>query len=423
MIELLKKLWGNWYFRIGLLALICRLVLMPLAAHADLWSISFARYFFVEKKVLNIWDYFGSLSLLPNHPLTHNYGSNFYTYPPLAYFTIGFLGLFTQPFFTKGFMFWAIENYPRLYENPLMFRHLVLLKFPYLLFDFGIAYFLVKFFETEREKRRIYLLWLFNPLSFYSTYLMGQFELMPIFWVILALYLSKMGRKSWAAVSLGVGGGYKMFPLFFLPILAVKLGKTVKEKIKLFLLGLLPFFLSIAPFLGSAYFRQDVLFSPQSQKFMHLTLMISGAEGIALFVFFWGLIFFASCFEKSEKPLWLYFLAVMLLFFGVTHYHPQWFIWLTPLLMIELMKSKFKTTLLTLVMFISWVIITLFFESSLNYGMFVPLWPALWDAPSLAVWFSRFYDVFQLKTIVRSLFAAASVAMIYFSWRRTENEA
>jgi Gpi18-like mannosyltransferase len=415
-----EKITKSWYFKIGLVALLLRLILMPIASHPDIWSLNSARYFFVEKGEWNVYDYLASLPA--DHVWSKNYGQNYFTYPPLSYFTSSFFSFFLKPFYQPEITPWVMKNYPNIYGSASISRHLFLFKLPYLFFDFGIAYLLCKLFSKEKEKKAAFALWLFNPASLYSAYLVGQFELQPLFFVVLSLFLAKKEKPTWAAVALGVGGAYKMFPLFFLPILAFSLGKTLLAKTRLFIYGLLPFVLSVLPFLGSPFFRQLVLFSNQSQKFLHMSLPLSGAEAIYLFIFLWGLVFFISYYQRQKKHLWLYFLSIMLIFFSLTHYHPQWFVWLTPLLVIQLVKTKFKLSFLTVFMFFSWLVITLCFESSLNYGLFVPLNPTLWEAPSLSLTINRFYDVFQLKSIIRSLFAAAGAAMIFYSWRASNEK-
>ncbi|MBN1263836.1 MAG: DUF2029 domain-containing protein [Candidatus Pacebacteria bacterium] len=409
------------FFKIGLIGLLLRLVLMPISAHPDIWSLDIGRFFFVKEGVFDIYRF-----LSPDYPdriSLANYGYNFYTYPPLTYFTLGLAGKLLSPFYQADLTQSILANYPRIFHLPGIKKHLFLLKLPYLFFDLGILWCLTQLFDSGKQKKRVFWLWVFNPLSFYSAYLVGQFELIPLFFVVLSLVLAKKGKSEWATVALGVGGAYKMFPLFFLPVLAACMGKEFWQKIKLMILGAVPFFLSIAPFLRSTAFRQVVLFSKQSQKILHSSLPLSGAESIYLFVFVWGLIFLAAWQKADRNEPWFYYLAVMLAFFSLTHYHPQWFVWLTPFLFIQLVKSDFKQIFLAGFMLASWLIITLFFESSLNYGLFVPLKPSLWEAPSLAVSWGCFYDIFQLKSILRSLFAAASLVLVLasFNWQDEKN--
>ena len=63
-----------------------------------------------------------------------------------------------------------------------------------------------------------------------------------------------------------------------------------------------------------------------------------------------------------------------------------------------------------LIFIFSWVFITLCFDASLSYGMFSPLFPDLSTArEGLSEILTKYADANMLKSIVRSLFAGASI--------------
>lgn len=398
------------------IGLVVRLVLMPITLHPDLWAISFSEYFFAFKGVTNIYDYLASLP--SNFPLVQNYGRNFFTYPPLAYFTFGIFGIILRPFFSQDFFKNLAVFLPNILNDNRIYFHLFLTKLPYLFFDFGLLILLTKLFKEEKDKILVAVLWLFNPLSLYTSFMVGQFDIIPVFFTVLSLFLVKKNKWGWAAFSLGIGGAYKMFPLFFLPFLAISGGKTFFEKMKIFFIGLIPYVFTIAPFLGSINFRQTVLLSNQSQKMLFAKIPVSGAEYLSVFVVIY---FFLLAFSLTKNlDLWKWFLMVMMLFFGITHYHPQWFLWLTPFLIVFWVKDK-RFISLPLMFILSWFLILLFFESSLSIGLFLPIFPQLATTIPFIDIFSKFFDPFVFKSLVRSIFAGLSlfVAALLFK----ENEA
>jgi len=152
-----------------------------------------------------------------------------------------------------------------------------------------------------------------------------------------------------------------------------------------------------------------------------MALPLSGAEGISIFgLILFFLIFWSGYRQKKVEGLWWYFLAIMLLFFGVTHYHPQWYVWLTPFLIIELVKNNFRHLWLSVVLIASWLAVTLFFESSLNFALFSPLNPNLLEMMPISDIVMRFYNVFTLKTHIRSAAAAASIVLAYLAYSRKD---
>jgi len=410
MLRILKKIWV-----VLLVGLIVRLVLMPVTFHPDLWAISFSQYFFAYKGIINIYDFLASLPA--SSVLVANYGQNFFTYPPLAYFTLGFFGFLLRPLFNADFFGNLAGRLPNVYSDSRLYWHLFLTKLPYLFFDFGILVLLTDFFEDKKKKVAVALLWSFNPLVLYTSFMIGQFDIIPVFFVILSLFLVKKNHLFWAAFSLGVGGAYKMFPLFFLPFLVISAGKNFKDKLKYFFIGLFPYFVSILPFISSPVFRQTVLFSDQSQKMLFAKIPVSAAEYLSIFVVLYIFLLGISICRKFE--LWKWFLSVMMMFFSVTHYHPQWFLWLTPFLIIFWIEyPDYKIFPITLLA--CWFLIMLFFEPSLSIGLFAPLSSSLSQTVPLSISFSKFYDVFQFKSVVRSIFAGVSIASLVLLFKRDE---
>ena len=209
-----------------------------------------------------------------------------------------------------------------------------------------------------------------------------------------------------------------MFPLLLILPAAFLFSDNFKQRIKNVLIGFAPFVLTIVPFLGSTAFRQMVLFSPKSQKMLFMTWPVSGAEGVYPFIFILCLVYLLAFYRKGTKVLAYYFLAILLLIYSVTHYHPQWFLWVTPLFVIDLVRSKFANLLPLIVLFGCWLTLTLLFEPSLSYGMFYPLLPDLKHASGLTEILALYTDVFKLKSLVRSIFAASALFYAFDTFTR-----
>lgn len=406
----LKKLFTDFlpkdFLLVLALGLIIRFILMFVTLHPDFWAISFSEYLFSFKKIFNIYDY---LAKLPDaSALVQNYGRNFFTYPPLAYYTLGSFGFIFKPLFNKDFFENLAVNLPGILNDGRLYQHLFLTKLPYLFFDLGILLLLSKFFDEKKERKLAVILWIFNPLVFYTSYMIGQFDIIPVFFTILSLYLIKIRKKKTAAFCLGIGGAYKMFPLFFLPFLAISEGKSFSYKIRLLLIGLFPYLTTILPFMGSSAFRQNVIFSNQSQKMLFAKINLSGAEYLSVFAVFY--IFLVGLSWVKKLDLWKWFLLTMLLFFSVTHYHPQWFLWVSPFLIILWTRSpEFK--FFPAAFFFCWLVITLFFEPSLSISLFAPISRSLIEVKPLNEIVNPFLDVFLVKSIIRSIFAGLVLAI------------
>lgn len=394
------------------IGVVIRLALMPITFHPDILGHSYAGYIFAYLGQLNVYDF---LAKLPQtHPLIQNYNyTELFIYPPATYYTIGIFRLLVKPFADANYIPWVWSHVASFYSNKEIFLHLFLFKVPYIFFDIGLAFILSGLFKNEDSKRKAFALWMLNPITIYVTFMVGQFDLLPAFFTILAVYLATKGRNGWAMASLGMGASYKTYPLFFIIPTAFLLGKKFWEKIKLIILGFAPYVLFMLPFISSPAFRQMVLLNDKNQKMLYMIFKLTGAEGIYPFVVGLFVIFFAAYFVGKKKNISYYFMAILLLLYSVSSYHPQWFLWIMPFFVYELVKNDFKHWVLVATLVVCWLIITLLFEASLSYGLFSPLIPSLANAPSLSVYVAKYVDVNLFKSVIRSIFAAASIYYVY----------
>lgn len=394
-----------------IIGIIIRLALMPITLHPDLLGHSFSAYFLAYEGKINLYNTLANLP--PTHPLVKNFGvSDIFIYPPLTYYTLGLFRVLVKPFTDPKFIPWLMENLSQIHQYPRLFAHLFWFKLPYLFFDIGLAFLLMGLFDDQKKKNMAFILWIFNPVSIYVSFMIGQLDLLPVFFTVLSLFFYKKKKFTFSMLSMGVAASYKMYPLFFIIPLACLAKDKFWPRVKMILIGLSPFIFFIAPYLSSTAFRAMV-FSPKSQKMLFMGWPLSGAEVVYPFMLFLSIFFFHSFYTKKKLSPNFYFLGISLLIFSVTHFHPQWFLWVTPFLVYEMVENNFKNILLTITIFVCWLSITLMFEPSLSFGLFNPLWPNLEKAVGLSEIVNKYTNVFQLKSLIRSIFAAASVFLIF----------
>ena len=391
------------------IGVVIRLILMPITLHPDLWGHSFTAYFFAYKGVFNIYDHL--LTLSPTHPLVTNFGvSDIFIYPPLTYYTFGLFRVLVKPFIDPNFIPWLFENLSIVHQRRDLSTNLFLFKLPYLFIDIFLGLLISKLFTKTKNQTKAFMLWMLNPVTLYATFMMGQFDILPALFTVLSLYFASKKKYTYSLLALGLGGSYKLYPLFFVIPAALLFSDSLKDRIKKTLIGFAPFILFSLPFLGSAAYRQLVLFTPKSQKMLYMTFNVSDAEGLYPFIIGLVLIYFACYYFSKRIHLLDVMLAILLLTYSITHYHPQWFLWITPLLLIKLIKSNFKHTIIVFTLFACWLYITLSFDASLSYGMFNPIFPDLKNATDgLSEVVNKYSDANMVKSVVRSIFAGTSI--------------
>jgi hypothetical protein len=407
----MHKMFKKWWFKWLIIGIAIRLILMPTTSHPDLWGHSFVAYFFAYKGELNIYQFLQNLP--PSYPLVKNIGiSDIFIYPPLTYFTLGIFRWLVRPFVDPNFIPWLMENMSYVYTRKDLFSILFFFKLPYLFIDVAAGFLLAGLFDDQKKKKLAFALWMINPVTLYATFMMGQLDILAVFFTILSLYFAKKEKYVWSLVSLGIGGSYKMFPLLFIVPAALLFSFRLKDRIKNVAIGFLPFVITIIPYLNSPAFRNMVLFQAKDQKMLYMVLPVTAAEGVYPFILGLIVVYCLAYYAKNKSKLTDYFLAILLITFMVTDYHPQWFIWITPLFIYKMVQEKDKI-LFVVLMLTTWLIITLLFEPSLSVGLFGPIIPAARTFIGFNAILAKHTDVYRFLSLVRSVFAGIAAFWLF----------
>jgi hypothetical protein len=403
------------------IGILIRLFLAFSTFHSDLQPFYFAGDVIAKGNVLNFYDYLRHLPA--TDPTLKIYPTDLFNYPPLVYFFLGPLSYLISLPFSRNLLHGFIFNLPGLLGNVQLNFLLLVLKLPYVPFDIGISALLYKFFKDPKNKFLALTFWIFNPVNLYATYMIGQFDIIPTFFAILALYLAVKKEKYFlASLFLGIGASFKIFPALFLIPLALLREKWL-DRIKIIGIGALTYIATILPFIGSSGFRSTALVAGQTTKSLYATLPISGGEAIMyfpLFILFAYVIFFYN--KAKLEDLWGRFFIIILIFFIFTHTHPQWFLWLTPFLIFDLVKSQLKHWPLALITLIVWIGQVSFFDPGLSVWLFAPIVPSLYGQAGLWSSFGSRIDVNSARSILQTIFVAIGGYYIYYYFPKKVNQ-
>lgn len=403
-----------------LLGILLRLFLASSTFHPDIRAFQLGGQVVASGNILNLYDY---LYTLPqNSQIIKVFGPDLFIYPPLIYLLNGFFYFIWVNILGLHFVGeFLIEN-NSFFGNLLFNWHLLFVKLPYLIFDILTAFIFYKIFPDHKTKLLGFGLWLFNPVNLYVTYMMGQFDIIAVFFSVLSLYFIKKRQISLSAFSLGWGIAFKIYPLFLLIALVVY-GKTFWKKLEIIILGLAPYVISILPYLSSHGFRSSALVAGQTLKSLYAAVPISGGESILLFPAFL-LAFYTFLFinQPSITKLWESYFIILLLFFIFTHYHPQWFLWITPFFLISLLVCKFKNYLAICLSLFSFFGLLFFFDSSLTVNIFAPLLPPLHSLPSIWQILRLNVDYNFSRSLLQTLFVSAAIYLIYAHFPHPEQD-
>lgn len=412
--EVFKRILGFKYLSIFLAALFLKFFLAPFFFHTDI-KIIYDYGQFLSQGVWNIYDF------LASNKQEAPFGQ--FVYPPLTYFISGIFYLVISPLAGMDYSQWLKSTGDAMY-SPYIFRYLFLMKIPLIFFEVLTGFLLIKLIRDEKKKQISLILWFFNPINIYVVSIMGQFDIIPAFLTVLALYFASKEKMYLAAIAIGLGAAMKTYPLLLLPFLALSSKKSWFHTIKVFLLGLVPYLVFTLPVLGSKPYHDSVLVSGLSMRIFFLNFSL-GFDELILVVFFalFVLLFHAAerKFEKKVVNLPAYFLAVILVVLSGSHFHPQWLIWSTPFLAILVFKKNLVLPFIGII--VGWLgVFSLFDDKFLTLGLLTPLDQGLLFLPTIRDFSKLLFDPVMLQSTFHTLLAASSIWVIYLTLFKGVNE-
>ena len=212
------------------IGILIRLFLAFSTFHPDLQVFYYAGEVIAKGNILNFYDYLRNLP--PGDPILTIYPTNLFIYPPLFYFFFGPVSHLLSSPFSYNILHNFIFGLSMVLGNLQLNLFLLAIKLPYLAFDLGIAFLLFRLFEKPKNKLLAFTLWIFNPINLYATYMMGQFDVIPTFLTVLALFLAvKKEKYFYSALFLWLGASFKIFPVLLLVPLALVRKKWIERLI------------------------------------------------------------------------------------------------------------------------------------------------------------------------------------------------
>ncbi len=253
------------------------------------------------------------------------------------------------------------------------------LKFLFSLFDLGIVFFVYKF--TDAKKAFLYAI---NPITILVTCFQGQFDVVPVFFLILTAYLLNKNKQLMAIVSYSLAILIKTWPIIFL-VSFLRFSK--KNRWQWLLIIFLPI---ISILIYGYFFHADLFVIFQTVKNYRgtyenwgigkwiITAIFSGNEDIKnIFRKLFFLSFIVYAFINPKKNLYQNLYAQLLFFFSFTPtFGIQWLVWITPFIFITKQKEGFwLMTIITIFLvanYLPWIYSLinpefLFFSNLINF--------------------------------------------------------
>ncbi len=401
----MKDLLKNSFTRkLILLAFLLRILLMPFYYQPDIRN----HYFhasFLQTGVIDIYKYLAA----NKEKLTIKEDFNYY---PLTYFILGGFKVILSPLLGNGFNSWVSDASSTSVENLQVFRYLFVLKLPYLIFDFLIAWLLTKFFPDKAKGEKVALVWLLNPFSLWIIYAYSNFDVIIVFFTLLSLYLFKKNKYFFSALGLGLACSIKAYPFLFLPFYLI-LAPRIKEKFTIFFTTLTVFMATTIPFL-SVEFEKAALVSGLTTRIFFPGVPIGFGETIipaTLSLVFIYLVCYVSG-DKSE--LWRYCFSLLVLLFSFIHFHTSWLLWIMPFLVIIWVTAEKRIRVASfLFIFIIFLIPLFYSDRSMTFGLLSAISNLYSQVPIPSIVVQKFYDTQIFISVLHSAATACGLITIW----------
>ncbi len=201
---------------------------------------------------------------------------------------------------------------------------------------------------SEEGKAWAPLLFLLSPIAFFTTVVMGQYDSICLYFLLLALTFYFKKNHTAFSLLVGVGAVFKFFPLFlFIPLLLLVEKRPLHiAKYGVYSLWLLlPTSLLFAGRTGDANVFTAIM--------IERVLAVKFTGGIMNYSVFGTVMACVCAFcllyrPKTDEALWQAALYTGLFVFGtlfmLVYWHPQWLILLLPFMLLAILQNKHQSS-------------------------------------------------------------------------------
>ena len=384
---------------------------MPFYFHPDIKT-TFFQTSFLKQGVFNIYSY------MEQNKASLPFKEDF-TYFPLTYFFLGGYQILIAPLLGTNFNTWLFDASAYAPVQVGVFRYMLLLKIPYLIFDLSLAYILTLFFIKIEDKKRILIAWLFNPIWLILIYVYSNLDIIPAFISLCSLLLFIKDKKIFSSILIGIAAGFKAYPLIFLPFMALY-ARNFKQSIIIFLSGLITFIAVILPF-WSESFKNQALVSGLTTRIFLSSISIGFGQILPLVLISFSAIFFYLLTTKmrEKKDLTKVILAELLLLFSFIHFHISWLLWVGPLITLLLLKKSIHSILLTITV-IAFIIPLMYQDQAMTFGLLRAISPLYNLLPMPFTIIQHFYDPYMVQSALQSILVGGSLVLIWNMFKNKE---
>ena len=198
-------------------------------------------------------------------------------------------------------------------------------------------------FSNNKSKATAYL-WATTPIAIFSQFIFGQYDIFTLFFALLGIYFYLKNDNFKFILFFGISLTFKYFTLFVFIILLLQKEKNIFRIAKSCIFVLIPIILEILIYISDPAFKNGVLGFGASGYIFDLSIKAFYFIQIKVLLLFWivlcAYVYLSESKYSIEKNM-LYYLALFsFMIFGLSYWHPQWVIFITPFLALSTVINK-----------------------------------------------------------------------------------
>ena len=226
-----------------------------------------------------------------------------------------------------------------------------------------------------------------------------------------------MKKKNYfSLILLGIGTMFKLWPVLLIPPFILLSYKDWTSRLKALIAAAIPLVVAI-PYMFNSSFWKFVFFSEQSASMGNSGFYLGLLQWLLLFpLLYILLLFFCHEYltEKKERLIDVS-LVVLILFYILSAFTPQWFLWILPILIIQVVYHNLIKYLPLILM--GYLLVILTFDASLSVGMLGPIEPSIYQMKILKEYVELLTkDPNKVFSLMRTINSAVLVWFLYRWW-------
>lgn len=342
-------------------------------------------------------------------------------YPPLVYSIIEGHRKIDGFMFSGYFGKWLGDGTAEQTTNhPHLFRDLLVMKLPWMAADIFLAFLLYQLAEAK-DKRKVLWLWIFNPLTLYGVYGIGNFDILPTVLMVLSLYWAKKNHWNWGYLALGLAGGLKLFGLLLIPIYFILDKRDFKQKLFGASGGVGIFIAATFTAWTDKFVFRSIFLSNLSGTLFKTRLELAAGYYVPIFLtLYLGFLFWLS--KGKRIRLEDGYLLVIGLLLGLSYFNPQWIVWLAPLLVLTLLERRSGLIAYLVLVWGYFLSVIVLNDKFVGWGLLKAINNAFDSLNPLAFTVARLGLTETVSGIGRAMFLAAIVSLIHQAFTEGKRE-